>query len=95
MSYLIWLAAAWSIVALALTGAVLTTAFRDSGIRRLESVLEATDVEVLAVTRVEEEMPQRRSAILLRHGEEPRCLLAIQVTSRPLLLEILGCDFVL
>ncbi|MBN8552278.1 MAG: sensor histidine kinase [Caulobacterales bacterium] len=50
---LIWLAAAWSIVALALTGLVLTTAFRDATTRRLESSLEAIDIEVAAVTRVQ------------------------------------------
>lgn len=50
---LIWLAGAWSLLALLLTGALLTTAFRDSAVRRLEGVLEVTDREVVAVTRVE------------------------------------------
>jgi signal transduction histidine kinase len=50
---LIWLAAAWSILALVLTGLVLTTAFRDAATRRLESSLAATDIEVVAVTRVQ------------------------------------------
>lgn len=50
---LIWLAAAWSILALILTGFLLTTSFRDSANRRLESSLQATDIEVAAVTRVQ------------------------------------------
>ena len=50
---LIWLAGAWSILALILTGLLLTTAFRDTATRRLESSLQATDIEVAAVTRVE------------------------------------------
>ena len=51
---LIWLAAGWSLLALILTGLLLTTAFRDSAIRRLERVLEAADREVVAVTRVQD-----------------------------------------
>lgn len=50
---LIWLAAVWSLLALVLTGLLLTTAFRDSAIRRLERMLEATDREVVSVTRVQ------------------------------------------
>ncbi|WP_245572109.1 sensor histidine kinase [Brevundimonas aveniformis] len=50
---LIWLAATWSILALALTGLVLTTAFRDTANRRLEGLLQATDIEVAAVTSVQ------------------------------------------
>lgn len=50
---LIWLASGWSLLALILTGFLLTTAFRDSAIRRLERVLEATDREVVSVTRVQ------------------------------------------
>lgn len=50
---LIWLAAAWSILALALTGLLLTTAFRDTTTRRLEGTLQATDIEVAAVTRAQ------------------------------------------
>ena len=50
---LIWLAAGWSLLALVLTGLLLTTAFRDSAIRRLERVLEAAEREVVAVTRVQ------------------------------------------
>lgn len=50
---LIWLAAAWSCLALALTGLLLTTAFRDTATRRLEGTLQATDIEVVAATRVQ------------------------------------------
>lgn len=50
---LIWLAAGWSLLALILTGVLLTTAFRDSAVRRLQSVLEATDREVAAITNVQ------------------------------------------
>ena len=50
---LIWLAASWSVLALILTGALLTTAFRDTATRRLESSLQATDIEIAAVTRVQ------------------------------------------
>ncbi|WP_296817784.1 sensor histidine kinase [Brevundimonas sp.] len=49
---LIWLAAIWSIVALILAGGLLTTAFRDTAVRRLEGVLELSDREIVAVTRV-------------------------------------------
>src|SRR5690606_32636483 len=47
---LIWLAAAWSLMALVLTGAVLTTAFRDAALSRLGGVLENTIDEVVAET---------------------------------------------
>ena len=50
---LIWLAAGWSVLALVLTGLVLTQAFQDTAIRRLEGLLQATDIEVAAVTRVQ------------------------------------------
>ncbi len=49
---LIWLAAIWSVVALILAGGLLTTAFRDTALRRLDGVIEMSDREVVAVTRV-------------------------------------------
>ena len=47
---LIWLAAAWIVVALVVTGIVLTTFFRDAALRRLGGVLSTTTDEVVAVT---------------------------------------------
>lgn len=47
---LIWLAAAWIVVALIVTGIVLTTFFRDASLRRLGGVLGTTIDEVVAVT---------------------------------------------
>lgn len=49
---LIWLAAIWSLIALLIAGGLLTTAFRDTAVRRLDASIEASDREVVAVTRV-------------------------------------------
>jgi signal transduction histidine kinase len=48
---LIWLASAWIVVALTLTGLVLTSQFEESGLRRLGGVLGTTVDEVLLSTR--------------------------------------------
>lgn len=66
---LIWLAAAWSLMALAITGAVLTTAFREAALSRLGGVLETTIDEVVAATNVvagEVVTPQIQDARTLR-----------------------------
>lgn len=66
---LILLAAAWSLMALAITGAVLTTAFREAALSRLGGVLENTIDEVVAATNVvdgEVVAPQIQDARTLR-----------------------------
>src|SRR5690606_16184134 len=60
---------AWSLMALVLTGAVLTTAFRDAALSRLGGVLENTIDEVVAETNVvsgEVVTPQIQDARTLR-----------------------------
>ena len=50
---LIWLASGWIVLALVVTGMVLTSQFQESGLRRLGNVLDETLVRVIAVTRTD------------------------------------------
>ncbi len=50
---LIWLASGWIVLALVVTGIVLTSQFQESGLRRLGNVLDETLVRVIAVTRTD------------------------------------------
>lgn len=66
---LIWIAAAWILVALVVTGIVLTTFFRDASLRRLGGVLGTTIDEVVAVTNAADGqvvVPQIQDARTLR-----------------------------
>src|SRR5690606_106270 len=51
---LIWLASAWIVVALVLTGYVLTSQFQESALRRLSVLLSDTIVEIVVTTNATE-----------------------------------------
>ncbi|MFN3537404.1 MAG: sensor histidine kinase, partial [Brevundimonas sp.] len=62
---LIWLASAWILVALLATGAVLTSQFQESGLRRLGGVLNNTIDELVRVATVRDDrvvVPQIQDA---------------------------------